>query len=180
MRPEYLARMFQQRSQARVFRFEEQPVPESSILNLRHELWGKYVTSSDENIDIVLEKRSLLVKDENEAMVASVAGVLFCCEHPERFLPSAFIEAVRYRGTKQDSNYQVNAQKIRGPLYQQIKEAMSFLNKNQTIGAVKRPYRIEKPQFNERAVFEAIVKLLPTETIQFMDQKYVFSCLTIV
>jgi len=157
MRPEYLARMFQQRSQARIFRFEEQPVPDSSIADLRQELWERYITPSDEGIDVVLEKRSLLAKEENEVMAASVAGILFCCEHPERFLPSAFIEAVRYRGIRQDSNYQVDAKRIRGPLDQQIKEAMIFVMKNQSVGAVKRPHRIEKPQFSERAVFEAIV-----------------------
>jgi len=157
MRPEYLARMFQQRSQAGLFRFEEQPIPDSSIADLHQKLWEKFITPSDEPIDVVLEKRSLLAKEENEVLAASVAGILFCCEHPERFLPSAFIEAVRYRGIRQDSNYQVDAKRIRGPLDQQIKEAMSFVIKNQSVGAVKRPHRIEKPQFSERAVFEAIV-----------------------
>ncbi len=157
MRPEYLARMFQQRSQARLFRFEEQPVPESNIADLSQELWQRYITISDESIEVVLEKRSLLAKEENEDLSASVAGILFCCPQPEQFLPNAYIEAVRYRGIKQDSNYQIDAHRIRGPLYRQINDAMTFLLKNQFIGAVKRPHRIEKPQFNERAVFEAIV-----------------------
>ena len=86
-----------------------------------------------------------------------MAGVLLCCKQPERFLPSAFIEAVRYRGIIQDSNYQLDAQKICGPLDQQIKEAMAFLKRNQTVMATKEPHRVEKPQFSDRAVFEAIV-----------------------
>ena len=40
MLPEYLARLFQQRSQARLIRFEEQPVPQSSIDDLSEKLWG--------------------------------------------------------------------------------------------------------------------------------------------
>ncbi len=157
MSPEYLARLFQQRSQARLIRFEEQPVPQSSIDDLSKELWGKYTTRSSEPAEVVLLKRSLLSREENGAVVASVAGILFCCEHPERFLPSAFIEAVRYRGTRQDSNYQTDAQRIRGPLDQQIKESMAFLRRNQIVGATKKPHRMEKPQFSERAIFEAIV-----------------------
>jgi len=86
-----------------------------------------------------------------------VAGVLLCSDHPERFLPNAFIEAVRYRGLRQDSNYQTDAQKICGPLDHQIKQAMSFLKRNQTVMATKEPHRIETSQFSERAVFEAVV-----------------------
>lgn len=157
MSPEYLARIFQQRSQARLFRFEEQPVPGSGMNDLREELWKRYTTRSNEPADVVLLKRSLLAKEDGGALVASVAGILFCCEHPEHFLPSAFIEAVRYRGTRQDSNYQVDAQRIRGPLHSQIKDALIFARKNQTVGAVKKPHRVEQPQFSERAVFEAVV-----------------------
>ena len=157
MSPEYLARMFQQRSQARLFRFEEQPVPGSSMKDLREEFWREYTTRSNESTDVVLLKRSLLAKEDSGALSASVAGILFCCEHPEHFLPSAFIEAVRYRGIRQDSNYQIDAQRIRGPLHRQIKDALIFARKNQTVGAIKKPHRVEKPQFSERAVLEAVV-----------------------
>ncbi len=157
MSPELLARMFQQRSQSRMIRFEEQPVPRSSINDLNQELWQRYTTRSDESKDVVLLKRSLLVTAENRSTVASVAGILFCCMHPESFLPNAFIEAVRYRGVRQDSNFQIDAQRIRGPLDRQIEDAMAFFRKNQTVGAVKNPYRSERPQFSDLSVFEAVV-----------------------
>lgn len=157
MPPDYLARLFQQRSQARLIRFEEQPVPQSGFSDLSEDLWRKYTTRSDEPSDIVLLKRNLLSKEESGAVRASVAGVLLCCKNPERFLPDAFIEAVRYRGKKQDSNYQTDAQKICGPLDHQIDQTMAFLKRNQMVMAVKKPHRIEKPQFSERAVFEAVV-----------------------
>ena len=157
MKPDYLARLFQQRSQARLIRFEEQSVPQSSMNDLSEDLWRKFTTRSREPSEVVLLKRNLLSKEESGVVRASVAGILFCCEHPERFLPSAFIEAVRYRGTMQDSNYQTDAQRIRGPLDQQIKQAMAFLKKNQTVKATKEPHRVEMPQFSEKAVFEAVV-----------------------
>jgi predicted HTH transcriptional regulator len=157
MPPEYLARLFQQRSQARLIRFEEQPVPGTGMANFSRPLWERYTTRSSEPAETILLKRNLLVRDESGGICASVAGILFCCEHPERFLPSAFIQAVRYRGTRQDTNYQIDAQDIVGPLDMQIMQAMAFLKRNQIVGAEKLPHRQEKPQFSVRAIFEAIV-----------------------
>ncbi len=174
MPPEYLARLFQQRSQAGLIRFEEQPVPNAGIDALSEKLWSNYTTLSDEPRDVMLQKRGLLSKDDTGAVRASVAGVLFCCEEPDRFLANAYIEAVRYRGKDQDSNYQVDAQRIRGPLYRQIEQAMKFLMRNQSISAQKRPHRIETPQFSERAVFEAIVNAVAHRDYSIASSKIRF------
>ena len=112
MPPDYLARLFQQRSQARLIRFEEQPVPQSGMDDISDKLTQNYTTRSNEPSEIILLKRNLLVKEESGDVHVSVAGLLLCCEHPEHFLPNAFIEAVHYRGTRQDSNYQIDAQRI--------------------------------------------------------------------
>jgi predicted HTH transcriptional regulator len=157
MKTDYLLRLGQQRSQARLIRFDEQPVPQTSMSDLSEDFWRRFTTRSREPSEVVLLKRNLLSKEEIGAVRASVAGILLCCEHPERFLPNAFIEAVRYRGTRQDSNYQTDAKRIRGPLDEQIKEAMSFLKRNQAVIATKEPHRVEVPQFSEKAVFEAVV-----------------------
>jgi predicted HTH transcriptional regulator len=174
MPPDYLARLFQQRSQARLIRFEEQPVPQSSMSDLSEKLWLKYTTRSDEPSEIVLLKRNLLSEEENGTVRASVSGILLCCEHPERFLPNAFIEAVRYRGIRQDSNYQTDAQKICGPLDQQIKQVIAFLKRNQAIMATKEPHRVEIPQFSERAVFEAVVNAVAHRDYSIFGSKIRF------
>lgn len=174
MPPDYLARLFQQRSQARLIRFEEHPVPQSGISDLSDELWRRFTTRSNEPSEIVLLKRNLLFKKENGAIHASVAGVLLCSEHPERFLPNAFIEAVRYRGVRQDSNYQTDALKICGPLDQQINQVMAFLKRNQTVMATKQPHRVEVPQFSERAVFEAIVNAVAHRDYSIFGSKIRF------
>lgn len=119
--------------------------------------WRKYTARSGERPDTVLLKRGLLARAEDKAVHASVAGILLCCEHPEQYLPNAFIQAVRYRGRKQDTNYQMDARNIRGPLGRQIDQAMAFFKRNQRVRAVKNPHRIETPQFSTRAVFEALV-----------------------
>ncbi len=157
MPPTYLERLFQQRSQSRLIRFEEQPVPNTSIADLSPKLWERFINRSTEPAEIILLKRNLLSKDESSVIRASVAGVLMCAEFPEKHMTGAYIEAVRYRGTLQDSNYQLDALKIRGPLDEQIRQALLFLERNQIVSASKEPQRVEKPQFSERAFFEAIV-----------------------
>ncbi|MBA7540865.1 hypothetical protein ES705_33168 [subsurface metagenome] len=72
----------QQRSQVRLIRFEEQPVPQSSVNDLFEKLWRRFTTRSEEDAEIVLLKRNLLAREENGTLCASVAGVLLCSERP--------------------------------------------------------------------------------------------------
>lgn len=174
MPPDYLARLFQQRSQARLIRFDEQVVPNSAMSDLSELLWKRFTSRSKEPPETVLLKRNLLSLEESGTIRCSVAGVLLCSERPQKFLPNAYIEAVRYRGVKQDSNYQTDAQKIYGPLDVQINQAMAFLKRNQTVSAAKKPYRIERPQFSERAVFEAIVNAVAHRDYSIFGSKIRF------
>ena len=54
-------------------------------------------------------------------------------------------------------NYQVDARELIGPLDSQVVEALHFVNRNMTVGATKALARVDRPQFSERAVFEALV-----------------------
>jgi len=76
---------------------------------------------------------------------------------PQEHLPSARIEAVHYRGLRADSNYQLDARTCDGALTDQIDAAFAFVAKNMRIAAIKTPARVDLPQFDLRAVFEAIV-----------------------
>ena len=50
-----------------------------------------------------------------------------CHDRPDDYLYNSFIQAVFYRGTKMDANYQIDAQDFRGPLDQQILDAYTDL-----------------------------------------------------
>ncbi len=155
--PELLARLFQQRSQARVIRFDEQAVPETSLDDLDKALYKRFTAGAGTDDIVTLRKMRLLTTDDSGHERASVTGVLLCTHHPERWLPGAFIQAVRYRGIRQDSNYQIDAQDITGPLDEQVQAALTFVRKNMIVSARKTPERTEIPQFSIRAVFEAVV-----------------------
>lgn len=157
MSPDMPARLFQQRSQARIIRFDEQPVPDTDISSLEEYLWKRFIPKSEPDPVLALRKMRLLVPDDSGVERASVGGVLMCSEHPEKPLRNAYIEAVRYRGTLQDSNYQASAAKFTGPLDRQILHAMSFVSVNMRTAATKQLGRVDFPQFSLRAVFEAVV-----------------------
>ncbi|HOG65198.1 MAG TPA: ATP-binding protein [Spirochaetota bacterium] len=158
MTPDLLARVFQQRSQVRLIRFDEQPVPGSSLEDLDPTLWNKFRTVISDKGDLeFLQKMKLLVKTENGSLQATVSGILMASDAPESFLPSAFIQAVCYRGSERNAAYQLDAKDITGPLDVQIREACKFVERNMRVFAIKAPNRIETPQFSMNAVFEAVV-----------------------
>lgn len=158
MTPDVLARLFQQRSQVRLIRFDEQVVPGTSINDLKPLLWNRFRTvispKSDEEF---LEKMKLVAKDEDGVVRSTVGGILMASIAPEMFLASAFIQAVCYRGVERNAAYQLDAKDITGPLDVQIQDACKFVERNMRVFAIKAPNRIETPQFSMNAVFEAVV-----------------------
>lgn len=158
MTPEYLARLFQQRSQTRFICFDEQVVPTARIADLKKRLFDRFKTElSPENDDEFLRKLHFIAPDTAGEMRPTVGGILMSSEHQEAFLPSAFIQAVCYRGRERNAADQVDAADIVGPLDVQIAEACRFVFKNMRVAAVKIPGRVDIPQFAMNAVFEAIV-----------------------
>jgi predicted HTH transcriptional regulator len=155
--PDVLARLFQQRSQARIIRFDEQVVPGTDFNTLDEMYWKRFLRPGSEGDKTFLRKLKVLALDEQGAELATVGGVLLCTRRPDAHLTGAAITAVCYGGRDQDSNYQVDAHEITGPLDLQIAEALSFVRRNMRVQARKEPGRVDLPQFSERAVFEAIV-----------------------
>jgi ATP-dependent DNA helicase RecG len=157
MKPDVLARLFQQRSQARLIRFDEQTVPDTKIDDLNPKLWRRFRTVISPKDDReFLEKMKLVACDEGGALRATVSGILMSAEAPESFMSSAFIQAVCYRGTERNAAYQLDAKDITGPLDVQIRDACKFVERNMRVFAIKAPNRIETPQFSMNAVFEAV------------------------
>lgn len=154
---ESLARLFQQRSQTRLIRFDEQPVPGTTPDILEESLWKRFMGVSPDDPLVFLEKIRIITRDEAGELRVTVGGLLMCCPCPEKYLPNAIIEAVRYKGTARDSNYQIDAAQLKGPLDRQIALALAFALKNMQVAARKEPGRIEVPQYSLRAVFEAVV-----------------------
>lgn len=161
--PDQLARLFQQRSQARLIRFDETPVPRATLTDLDEALWQRFGTPRSTDVpEQLLSKLAMASQDDAGVWRPTVAGVLLACRGPERFLSSAFIQAVAYQGAEispqTESAYQRDARDITGPLDQQIFEACDFVRKNMQVAAKKGSAggREDIPQFDMLAVFEAV------------------------
>ena len=157
MTPDERMRLAQRRGQVRSASFDEQTVGETGFATLDEELW-KPLLSAEGLVDpeVALEKLGLLAADEHGVTRATVAGVLVCTAHPEQFLPSAAVTAVRYQGADRASG-QIDAQEITGPIDRQITQSLAFAVRNMHVGARKTPTRENLPEYSTQALFEAIV-----------------------
>lgn len=145
------------RNKARLIRFDEQSVPNTTIDDLNPKLWSRFRTVISPKDDReFLEKIQLVAMDQDGALRATVSGILMASDAPESFLSSAFIQAVLYRGTERNAAYQLDAKDITGPLDVQIRDGCKFVERNMRVFATKAPNRIETPQFSMNAVFEAV------------------------
>ena len=170
MTPEVLARQFQERSQTRLIRFDESAVPGAALSDLHYSLTRRFLhgdavdapssSGRDDALEAsedTLRKLRVVTDDADGNARLTLAGVLICTPEPQRWLPHAYIQAVSYAGERTDADYQTDARDVRGPLDEQVAEALHFVRRNMLVRATKAPARSDRPQFSERAVFEAIV-----------------------
>ncbi len=163
MSQEYLARLFQQRSQTRIIRFDEQVVHQASVDELLPELWNRFRTSrTGDDRDGLLTKLHMARRDESGVLRPTVAGVLLASRDPREWLPNAFVQAVAYRGKRVrpqgwGTPYQMDASDISGPLDHQVEQSCRFVARNMKVLGFKELGRVDRPQFDMTAVFEAMV-----------------------
>jgi len=157
MSPDLLGRLLQERSQSRVIRYDESPVPGTLPRDLDESLAHRFLRGGAEMTEATLRKLRVLAEDDSGQLRLTLAGALMCTAEPTRWLPHAYIQAVSYAGNRQDLNYQLDSRDVGGPLDEQVFEALHFVRRNMATRASKAGARVERPQFSERAVFEALV-----------------------
>ena len=156
--PEALRRLFQQRGRSGLLGPDEEIVAGTGRNTLDPALADRFISSRIRQADETrLAKLGLVREDERGIPRATVAGVLLCTQRPDEFISGAAIEAVRYSGAVLGRANQHDAATITGPLDRQIRDAVNFARRNTRVAARKTPGRVEIPQFNPRAVFEAVV-----------------------
>ena len=159
MSPELLALLFQERSQNRMIRFDESVVPRTTPGDLDYALTRRFLQngSREEGVSELAARKLRLVADDDGEARLTLAGVLLCTREPQRWLSHAYVQAVSYAGEGTDIDYQTDARDIGGPLDEQVAEALHFVRRNMLVRATKATARAERPQFSDRAVFEALV-----------------------
>lgn len=156
LKPEVLARLFQQRSQARLIRFDETLVPTTSKENIDSSLKQRFLKPMIPEHE-QFHKLHLTAKDEYGDLGLTVSGVLLLTADPTQWLHNAYIQCVHYSGIQRDANDQLDAQDLTGPIDQQINGALEFVKRNMRTQATKAVGRIDIPQYDLGGLFEAIV-----------------------
>ena len=164
MGPEHLARLLQERSQTRTIRFDESVVPRTSPEDMHYSLTDRFLEGDVEDVPEtpeealqLLRKMRIVADDDAGEARLTLAGTLLCTQEPQRWLPHAYVQAVSYAGERTDDDYQTDARDLRGPLDRQVEDALYFVRRNMLVRATKHTARLERPQFSDRAVFEALV-----------------------
>ena len=157
--PDLLARLFQERSQSRMIRFDESPVPGTAPGDLDYALTRRFLRgdAAEEDASETAARKLRLIVDVDGTARVTLAGVLLCTREPQRWMPHAYVQAVSYAGQRTDVEYQTDARDLGGPLDEQVAEALHFVRRNMLVRATKATARTEQPQFSDRAVFEALV-----------------------
>lgn len=163
--PDALARLFQERSQSRVIRFDESLVPGTKKDDLEYALTRRFLRDVDadslsddaDTDDNMLRKLRIVADDPEGRTRLTLAGTLLCTREPQKWLPHGYIQAVSYAGERTDTDYQTDSRDIGGSLDRQVAEALHFVRRNMLVRATKEQGRSDRPQFSERAVFEALV-----------------------
>ena len=175
--PEWLARLFQQRSQSRLIRFDETLVAAAAMSDLDPSLSARFRTPRTRDSDAeFLAKLGIVREDDDGVLRPTIAGVLMASADPRQWLPDAFVQAVAYRGTSSVPEgprdvYQIDAKDIAGPLDEQVIEACRFVYRNMRVAATKSMGRRDIPQFDMVAVFEAMVNAVAHRDYSYRGSK---------
>ncbi len=146
------ARLSMQRSQSKLMRFDEMPLPQCAISDLNPES----VTRLLANARVTTLSALKLLSKLGDALVPNVAAALLLSDAPQQWLRGAYIQAAIFRGTRNDPAQQVEASRFEGPLDQQIVQAWQFCKRYTRTLMHKNPARLDTPEYDELALFEAI------------------------
>ena len=158
-----LARLFEQRSGTGGGQFDLQVVEDATLDDLDPRLVDRFRgESGGDDRAIALSRLDMVGEDAAGVLRPTVAGLLLGTRQPQRWLPQAFIQSVAYRGVSVSDamgspRYQLDAKDNDGPLDDQIEYACRFVARNQRVEASKHLGRIDWPQYDLTAVFEAVV-----------------------
>ena len=154
--PPELARLFQQRG--REYMFDEQAVLGATVDDLnRHRLEAFFGRSPTIPWLDLLRNTRVTFRDEDGVDRPTVAGLLVFGTEPTEFLPSGSIEAACYRGTRLSSDDLIHAERLAGPVSDQIDAGIGFVARFMQVPSDKRPSNGNDVPHDLDVVDEAIV-----------------------
>lgn len=166
-----LTRLFQNRGRA--FVFDEQPVLTATRDDLDQNKLDHYFDAPLKTITWLdlLRNTKIIATMEDNILRPTVAGLLIFGSMPQNHLPSAFIEAAVYRGAHRTSDDLVHAESIKGCVDSQIEDAVEFVDRFMLKPARKPAGRADYPQYDIRAIHEAVVNAVAHRDYSIIGSK---------
>ena len=154
--PPELARLFQQRG--REYVFDEEPALAATVGHLnRNRLEAFFGRSPTIPWLDLLRNTRVMIRDDSNVDRPTVAGLLTFGTEPSEFLPSGSIEAARYGGERLSSDELVHAERLAGPVSDQIDGAVAFVAQFMQPALDARSSRGADAPYDLDVVDEAIV-----------------------
>jgi ATP-dependent DNA helicase RecG len=145
--------------------FDETPVINASLENLDQEAFGHYyrrifdspLDEADVPLGSMLANMRFLVRDIDDQLRLSVAGLLLFGKAPQDSMYYARISAVRWAGNEAGEEI-IDRQEILGRLPQQIDQAEAFVLRNTRLSTtISGPQQTDRHEYPRSALREAIV-----------------------
>lgn len=139
--------------------FDQHPVLTATMDDLDHDDTSTFFATRPPAIPLpdLLRNTRVTAADGGSADRPTVAGLLAFGARPQAHLPSAFVEAAVYRGSRLTSGDLVRAESIKGQVRDQIDDAVAFVDRFMLRPARKFAGRVDHPQYDIGAVHEAVV-----------------------
>ena len=167
--PAELARLFQQRG--REYVFDEQSVPSATVEDLsRPRLEAFFGRSPTIPWLDLLRNTRVTSRDELGVDRPTVAGLLVFATEPTDFLASGSIEAACYAGTRLSSDDLTHAERLAGPVSDQIDGGIAF------VARFMRKAPRGEAEYDIDVVDEAIVNAVAHRDYAITGSKIRFSC----
>jgi ATP-dependent DNA helicase RecG len=159
--------------------FDQSPIAEATFADLDQDKLRRYLaTRLPEALDAngrtiaqFIEHADLpLVVRHDDTLTPTLAGLLMFGQQPQRFLPQAFVSAVRFAGNDMDVSA-LDRVTLRGTLDELIQQGLAFVQRNMRVASLlqdeRLPYRTDVPEYPLRAAREAI-----TNAVVHRDYSY--------
>lgn len=172
---EELARMYQNRGLIyfdikAILEADLKDIDKDRVNNYFHKVYQKDLYADAENIDELLVNLDIL-KEEQNRLYPTIAGLLFFGTDPQKHLKSAGVKLVHFKGENLDSEI-LQKKDIIGNVPEQIEQAVNFIRANiKTKIELDGIKRREIPQFPIEAIREIIVNALAHRDYSILNQK---------
>ncbi len=152
-----LPRLYQERE--RTFIFDEQLVPGTTIDDLDQSKLESYFGGHSKTLSWVdlLRNTKVISRIDDDLFRTTVTGLLIFGTSPQNYMQNAYIEAAVYKSIQFTSDDLVHSERIESTVDTQIESAIKFVDRFMLKPARKPAGRIEYPQYDLRAIREAIV-----------------------